>query len=56
MIDLTSDLEKLATFPSDERTRALERIIPRKAIREVLQETGPPEARPARRWFDRKGW
>ena len=32
MIDLTSDLEKLANFPSDERTRALERLIPRRDI------------------------
>jgi hypothetical protein len=40
MIDLTSDLERLANFPSDERTRALERIIPRHAVREVLRQTG----------------
>ena len=40
MIDLTSDLEQLANFPSDERTRALERIIPRRAVREVLRRTG----------------
>ena len=40
MIDLKSDLEKLANFPSDERTRALERLIPRRDIRAVLHETG----------------
>lgn len=40
MIDLTRDLEQLANFPSDERTRALERIFPRHAVREVLIATG----------------
>jgi hypothetical protein len=40
MIDLTSDLERLANFPSDERTRALERIIPRQTVQEVLRQTG----------------
>ena len=40
MIDLTSDLEKLANFPSDERIRAIQRIFPRHAVRKVLIETG----------------
>src|SRR5215203_5132163 len=40
MIDLTSDLERLADFPSDERTRALQRIFPRHAVQEVLRQTG----------------
>ena len=40
MIDLTHDLDQLATFPSDERTRALERIFPRHAVRDVLIATG----------------
>ena len=40
MIDLTSDLEQLASFPSDERIRAIERIFPRHAVHKVLIETG----------------
>jgi hypothetical protein len=40
MADLTGDLKQLANFPSDERVRALERIIPQKTVQEVLQHTG----------------
>jgi Insertion element 4 transposase N-terminal/Transposase DDE domain len=40
MIDLFSDLKQLANHPSDERVRALERIIPRQLVQEVLTQTG----------------
>jgi hypothetical protein len=40
MTDVPRDLEHLADWPSDERLRALERIIPLTTIQEVLHETG----------------
>jgi len=40
MTDLLGDLKELAAFPSDERARALERIIPRHEVQEVLRQTG----------------
>jgi Insertion element 4 transposase N-terminal len=40
MAELLRDLEQLADWPSDERLRALERIIPRRVVQEVLEQTG----------------
>lgn len=40
MTDLMGDLEQLANYPSDERVRALERIIPRQTVQAVLVQTG----------------
>jgi hypothetical protein len=40
MLNVAGDLEHLAQLPTDERVRALERIIPRQAVQEVLQRTG----------------
>ena len=36
MTDLTGDLKQLVNYSNDERLRALERIIPRKVVQEVL--------------------
>jgi hypothetical protein len=40
MTDLTGDLKQLVNYSNDERIRALERIIPRKTVQEVLRKTG----------------
>jgi len=40
MADLARDVNFLAGLPSDERVRALERIIPPHAVQEVLEQTG----------------
>jgi hypothetical protein len=40
MLKLHADLESLAQGPTDERVRALERIIPLEVIQELLKETG----------------
>jgi hypothetical protein len=48
MTDCTRDLERLADWPSDERLRGLERIIPLTTVQEVLHDTGH-----SRRHYDR---
>jgi hypothetical protein len=40
MTDLTGDLDQLVNYSNDERVRALERIIPRKVVQEILDKTG----------------
>jgi hypothetical protein len=40
MLDLATDFRRLADGPSDERTRALERIIPPLCAQRALQQTG----------------
>lgn len=40
MVDLLADLEFLNEQPSGERVLALERIIPRDTVQEILQQTG----------------
>ncbi len=40
MVHLTGDLEQLVNYSNDERIRALERIIPRQIVQEVLRKTG----------------
>jgi hypothetical protein len=40
MRDPARDLAELSNLPSDERLRALERIIPMQTVQEVLEETG----------------
>jgi hypothetical protein len=40
MTDLKADLEQLANYPSDERVRALKRIIPPTEVQAVLRKTG----------------
>lgn len=45
MSNLQGDFQYLAELPSDERVRALERIIPRRTVQEVLQQTGHAKRR-----------
>jgi len=45
MTNLQGDFKYLAQLPSDERVRALERIIPRQTVQEVLQQTGHAKRR-----------
>lgn len=40
MTDVKGDLDQLVNYSNDERVRALERIISRQAVQEVLQQTG----------------
>src|SRR5215213_8135433 len=40
MTDVKGDLDQLVNYTNDERVRALERIIPRQVVQEVLQQTG----------------
>jgi hypothetical protein len=40
MTDVKGDLDQLVNYSNDERLRALERIIPRKDVQEVLKQTG----------------
>jgi hypothetical protein len=40
MTDVKGDLDQLVNYSNDERVRALERIIPRQVVQEVLQQTG----------------
>ncbi len=49
----TRDLAALSALPTDERLRALERIIPMSTVQEVLQRTGHAKRRCDRlpRWF-----
>jgi hypothetical protein len=40
MTDVKGDLDQLVNYSNDERVRALERIIPRQVVQEVLRQTG----------------
>jgi len=53
MTDFARDLDYLAGLPSDERVRALERIIPLTAVQHVLAQTGHASRRCTRlpHWF-----
>ena len=53
VIDIGTEVDALASWPTRERTRALKRIIPRARIEEVLARTGHDRARCRRLpgWF-----
>ncbi|CAK0760862.1 hypothetical protein CCP4SC76_3380003 [Gammaproteobacteria bacterium] len=40
MIDLLRETTSLSSWPTDERLQALQRIIPRALVEEILAETG----------------
>ena len=44
VIDIGTEVDALASWPTRERTRALKRIIPRARIEEVLARTGRSRA------------
>ena len=44
MINIFQENETLALLPTDERTKALQRTIPRTQVEEVLAQTGPDKA------------
>ncbi len=44
MIDIFQENETLALLPTDERTKALQRTIPRTQVEEVLAQTGHDKA------------
>src|SRR3954469_13623553 len=53
VIDIGTEVDALASWPTRERTRALKRIIPRARVEEVLARTGHDRARCRRLpgWF-----
>ncbi len=53
MIDISTEVDTLASLPTRERTRALKRIIPRARVEEVLARTGRDRTRCPRLpgWF-----
>ena len=53
MVDSAGELVALSALPSDERLRALERIIPLTVVQEVLHQTGHDRRRCPRlpHWF-----
>ena len=53
MIDIGTEVDALASWPTRERIRALKRIIPRARVEEVLARTGHDRARCRRLpgWF-----
>ena len=45
VIDIGTEVDALASWPTRERIRALKRIIPRARVEEVLTRTGHDRAR-----------